>query len=105
MRGRPSRADVGIVGMLLLLGLGSTDSLFAQAARSTIQGTVSDQAGAILADSAIEVTNVATGVPVSLTTNAEGRYTVADLPPGEYQVRASRSGFRSVLRASIPLFR
>jgi len=103
MRGRRSRADVGIVGMLLLLGLGSTDSLFAQAARSTIQGTVSDQAGAILADSAIEVTNVATGVPVSLTTNAEGRYTVADLPPGEYQVRASRSGFRSVLREGVTL--
>ena len=49
------------------------------------------------------VRNVATGDTRELTTDEGGRYRAPLLPPGEYQIRASITGFQTVERRGIAL--
>ncbi len=59
-----------------------------------ITGTVTDSSGAVMADAAISVTNVATQQVRTVPTNATGNYSAPFLPPGTYQVRAEKQGFK-----------
>jgi hypothetical protein len=62
---------------------------------SRINGTVTDQGGAIVPDAKVTVTNVDTNVsPTTLTTSA-GTYLVTDLIPGTYKVKVEKAGFKS----------
>lgn len=71
---------------------------FAQAPTGTILGTVSDESGAVVPNATITITNKATGVSRTATTNAEGLYSAPALPSGQYEVRAEIAGFRTVIR-------
>ena len=51
-----------------------------------INGTVTDQANAVLPNANVTVTNQATGVAVSATTNAEGGFVVTPLNPATYKI-------------------
>ncbi len=63
--------------------------------RGTITGTVTDAAGASVPGAAIKVTNPATGLTQSVSTNNEGSFTVPYLPVGKYTVTAEKVGFRT----------
>ena len=82
---------------------GSLSLLYAQNSSGTISGTVSDSQGARLADTKIIVTNTATGVSTTSSTNADGAYTVGSLPIGSYSVEAQRDGFKTSVQESIVL--
>ncbi|MPZ21834.1 MAG: hypothetical protein GEV06_28755, partial [Luteitalea sp.] len=58
----------------------------AQQGRGTILGTVTDRTGVALPGVTVDVTNVATDVTTSVTTNAQGAYSVPSLLVGEYTV-------------------
>jgi hypothetical protein len=58
------------------------------AATGAIHGTVLDPAGAHIAQASIVAVNSATGVRYSTTSNAEGRFALELLPPGDYTARA-----------------
>ncbi|MGH9785892.1 MAG: carboxypeptidase regulatory-like domain-containing protein, partial [Terriglobia bacterium] len=75
----------------------------AQLDTGTISGTVTDQSGGAIPGAAITIRNVETGVARSLTTNAAGRYEAAALPVGNYEVRASLTGFQTLVRSGITL--
>jgi hypothetical protein len=68
--------------------------VFAQESRSTITGRVSDPQDAGVVGVKVIVTNIDTGVAVSLTTNDKGIYTAPLLIPGDYRVDAEHSGFK-----------
>jgi len=77
-------------------------SLTAWAQSSTtgvIEGRVRDQAGNPVADAT--VTGVANRAPSATVTDSQGRYTLANLPPGIYKVRAEASGKASVVLDSV----
>lgn len=76
---------------------------FAQMSTGTISGTVSDATGAVIPGAAVTVKNVDTGVSRSLTTNAQGRYVVPQLSPGDYEVTTTASGFQTEVRRGITL--
>jgi hypothetical protein len=57
---------------------------FAQSDRGTITGTVSDPAGAVVANAPIQAKNLGTGVEYSGATSTTGNYTLLQLPPGTY---------------------
>ena len=65
----------------------------AQLPTSTLNGTVTDPQGAVVAGARVVVTSNATGVSRETTTGGDGGFTVTDLTPGEYTVRVSASGF------------
>ena len=58
------------------------------AATGAIHGTVLDPAGAHIAQASIVAVNSATGALYSTTSNAEGRFALELLPPGDYTARA-----------------
>lgn len=87
-----------------LVVLASTSGrLWAQAQTATITGTATDSSGAALAGASIKVTNTETNVSQSTVADAQGRYTVTDLPVGSYSVQASQSGFQTVVHTGVTL--
>jgi hypothetical protein len=73
----------------------------AQSDRGTITGTVSDPAGAVIANAPIQAKNVETGVVYEGATSTTGNYTLAQLPVGNYQVTVALAGFKKYTRSGL----
>jgi outer membrane receptor protein involved in Fe transport len=86
------------VGAFLLL---ASAPVWAQRTTGGISGTARDSSGGVLPGVTVSVSgpNIV-GTPSSLT-NAEGFYRFLSLPPGEYQVTFTMSGFKTVTRRSV----
>ncbi|MBO0860938.1 MAG: TonB-dependent receptor, partial [Chloracidobacterium sp.] len=91
-----------IYAMALIVALGAP-RIGAQVRTATISGTVADSAGALLVGAKVEVKNLGTGIAQSAITDSQGRYSILELPVGEYEVRASHEGFQTVVRTGITL--
>jgi len=76
-------------------------TLVAQSDRGTITGTVSDPAGAVVANAAIRTRNIETGVTYDGASSDTGNFTVAQLPVGTYEVTVSVQGFKKYTRAGL----
>ncbi len=64
-----------------------------------IQGTVSDESGAVVAGASVTATNPSTGYTVSQQTSAKGYFLLSQLPPAHYTVTIGAANFKtSVLR-------
>lgn len=66
---------------------------FAQTPTGGIDGTVSDQTGAVIPGAKVVIAEVATSRNIPLTTNEAGRYSVRNLLPGTYSVTIEAPGF------------
>ena len=80
-------------GMFLTAALLSAASavVYAQTA-AEITGVITDQSGAAAPSATVTVTNTATNVERSTTTNTSGIYTFPELAPGTYRVRVTAPG-------------
>src|SRR5260370_33503086 len=79
----------------LILAIADASSLRAQTnVNALIRGTVTDISGGVIAGAAIRITNTGTGAARTVMTDGQGRYTVSDLPIGDYEVQSSASGFQ-----------
>jgi len=88
------------MSFVVLVAVG-VSRLSAQAVTANISGSVTDSSGAVIAGATVVVTNTATGVTTTLTSNDQGRYNAPDLVVGPYEVRASKSGFQTVVQSNI----
>jgi hypothetical protein len=86
-----------------LFGGLSANRLWGQAETATISGAATDPSGAALVNASVAATNVETNTSQSTVTDSQGRYRIADLPVGSYSVRASQSGFQTVVHTGITL--
>src|ERR1700686_5101943 len=77
--------------------------LYAQVAGATLSGTVTDPSGAIIPNTQISITNVATGVNRKIATDAPGFYTAPILLPGNYEITVSAPGFATEVQTGINL--
>src|ERR1700687_2856823 len=75
----------------------------AQVAGGTLSGTITDPSEKFVPQAQISITNVATGITTTVTTNSDGFFIAANLLPGEYQVTVSASGFAAESRKGISL--
>jgi hypothetical protein len=75
--------------------------MFAQSDRGTITGTISDPAGAVVANAAIEARNTATGGVYPAASSATGNYTLAELPAGTYEITVAVPGFKKLIRPGL----
>ena len=93
---------VGVAGVLLALGLVTSSRLNAQGATSA-SGTVTDSTGAVIPKASVQMKNIATGQVLQAPADSQGRYTIADLPIGNYEAQASSPGFQTVVHRGITL--
>ncbi len=98
----PRYAYACVLAVVLFAGLNAS-RLRAQSELAKISGTATDSSGAALVNANIKATSVATSVSQSTVTDSQGRYTIAQLPVGTYDVQASLSGFQTVIRKGITL--
>jgi hypothetical protein len=75
--------------------------LLAQSDRGTITGTVSDPAGAVVANASIQTRHVETGTVYEGASSDTGNFTVAQLPVGTYEVTVSVQGFKKYIRTGL----
>jgi outer membrane receptor protein involved in Fe transport len=89
--------------LVVFVLLALTCSAFGQVQYGQFTGTVTDPTGAAIANAKITVTNPATNLNVSTTTNSSGSYAVRELPVGNYKLTVEAAGFKTVSNASVPL--
>ena len=75
----------------------SSIAVYAQTTVSTgsIQGTVTDPSGALVAGAKVTITNKSTARVINATTTSAGAYTSGALTPGDYTVRVEAKGFKT----------
>ena len=79
---------------LLTLLILFAPTLFAQGTGS-ITGTVRDNTGAVVAKAEVTLTNTGTRTPLKTTTNSDGEYLFAAIPPGTYDLTVGAVGFNT----------
>lgn len=88
------------IAMLLLAGA----SAFAQAVSvGNVEGTVTDQNGAVVANATVTAVNKGTAAERTATTDSNGYYRVAGLTPGVYTIKIESRGFASQLTENVTL--
>ena len=75
----------------------------AQMVGGGIQGTIKDAQGAVLPGATVMVRNAGTGASYEQTSDQAGHFQVPALPPGEYEVHVSLTGFRPIVNRGIRL--
>ena len=85
--------------LIVLVGFNSTRVLAqSQITTGTIQGTISDQTGAVIPNATVVLKHSATGVERTIMTDAAGRFTAPLLQVGEYEITVSAQGLSSATR-------
>ncbi len=70
---------------------------------ATLAGVAQDASGGVLPGTQVSARHVATGVTRQTATGPDGRFRLAGLPAGDYEVRLELSGFRPLVRTGIRL--
>lgn len=94
-------AAAAVLGLLVL----ATPQLLRAQSQTTgaISGTVTDPSGAVIPRATVVATNVATGAQRQVGTNADGHFTFAQLDPGSYRLKATKSGFQTEVQGPVPV--
>lgn len=67
----------------------------------SIQGTVTDTSGAVIANALVTATNPATGFIAQQSTSRTGSYNLVSLPPATYTISIEAKGFETFVRRGI----
>jgi len=77
--------------------------VWAQRDMGTVLGTVTDPTGAVVAGAKVTVTEDATKLSVSLTTDDSGNYIRPLLKPGVYTVEVEMAGFKKAVQKNVSI--
>jgi hypothetical protein len=69
--------------------------LYGQVDRATLNGTVTDESGAVVPHAKVAIVAPATGFRREILANQAGGYNLAGLPIGTYDVTVTRAGFKT----------
>ena len=92
-----TKTRVSLVALIAALAVvfSSSTWVLAQVTTAQINGTVTDSSGAIVIGANVTVTNSATGVVYRAVTDNLGAYHVTNLPPGNYTMEVTKTGFET----------
>jgi Carboxypeptidase regulatory-like domain len=89
--------------MVVLIVLVVSTKTYGQVAGAILSGIVSDPVGAAIPNATVSAQNTATGVVRTVTTNADGVFSLPNLLPGKYILTASAQGFSTKIQTDITL--
>lgn len=92
--------SVVVLGFVLL---GFVQRAGAQVLFGSVNGTVTDQSGAGLPKAHITLLNKATSVQKEADADESGHYTITDVPPGNYDLKVTASGFKPLTQTNLIL--
>ncbi len=84
-----------------LLLFAFVNTAHAQAGLSTIQGTIRDQQGNVIAGAAVNLINVEKNFSRTQNSNQEGGYVFTAVPPGTYRLEVEATGFKKTAIATV----
>ena len=90
-----------VIATVILLGAGSFTA-FPQALTS-VSGTVTDATAALVPGAAITIEDTGRGFTRSTTSDATGRYSFPQIPPGRYRLVTKMKGFNDVVIEDLEL--
>ena len=88
--------------VVMLMCLGCCAGVFAQAT-SQISGTVTDASGAVIAGAHVAATQTNTGISRTAISDANGVYSLPNLPLGPYRLEVKKAGFTTFVQTGIIL--
>ena len=91
--------NVLLSALLVLLA----ETAFAQTTTATLSGAIRDASMAVVPGAQISATNTVSGSKRTTTSDEGGRYILTNLPPGQYDVRAELTGFRTAVQNGVTL--
>ena len=95
---RATKCAIGMFAVLAMLG-----SFAAAQAASQLNGSVTDQSGASVSGANISLTDTATGLQRTTTSNGDGLYQFLEVPPGKYKLQATGQGFSPYTATNVTL--
>jgi hypothetical protein len=96
----PSKSLRGILCGALALAF-VTVCASAQQTLGSMNGTVTDSSGAVVAGASVKIRAFATNLEVSAQTKGDGAFSITDLPIGTYEVKFVKDGFATAVYPQI----
>src|SRR5438876_1770095 len=87
-----------LVGIVLI-----SSSAWGQCNQASLEGTVLDQSGAVLAGVKLTATNTATGIRFVATSDSNGLFAFPVMPVGTYAIEAEHQGFTKLMQKDVQL--
>jgi hypothetical protein len=92
-----------VLSLLALLAVFAGPAFPQLAGSATVTGTLTDPSGAFVPGASVTIRNTDTAIERKIESNEAGLYSAPFLPPGNYEVRASKAGFAAVVRTDLTL--
>src|SRR5579862_5885441 len=89
--------------LFALAGLVFAGISWGQLTVSTLRGTITDPAGAVVVHAKITAVNLETNLTREVFTNENGDYEILDLPRGTYRLTAVQPGFKTFVADNVLL--
>ena len=74
-----------------------------QITSGSIQGTVVDEKGGAVVDASVEARNLDTNLSKTVMADSDGRFAFLSLPPGNYTITVSKTGFATIVQTGATL--
>ena len=87
--------------VVLVCAVGANKVMAQLGGSGGIQGSITDPGGAVVPGATVVATNVGTGVATTRQTNDAGLYVIKPLPPGEYKLVVSLTGFLTLIQEKV----
>ncbi|HYO95862.1 MAG TPA: carboxypeptidase-like regulatory domain-containing protein, partial [Polyangiaceae bacterium] len=98
---RPGHRALMVFAVVLSLSALTVLDSFAQTTTATVNGTVKDAQGAVVAGATVTLIDMGTDRAVTATTNSEGAFVFTDVRSGEYAVTAEAGGFKKTYTSGV----
>ena len=103
MRYRLTRRVFAVVWVVLAALFLAPVASHAQTFRGGINGTVTDQSGAVVPSATVEAMQTSTSVSHKTVSSSAGEYSFQELPLGTYKVTVIAPGFKTAVISSVPV--
>jgi len=91
------------IAPILLAAWLSAAAAHAQISQAALEGTVTDNSGAVIPGAALTLKNKGTAAVHSAVTDAMGQYSIPNLDPAEYSLTVGFKGFKTFVIGSLAL--